>query len=153
MFGWIRRKENKWWGLGVFISPSPPKCFLPKIEKKLIGNEFFLDWQKYQCFLQVALSLSLSLCYNTAFFFLFFFLATTLPVTLPLFFASFFLFLGNHVASCHFFFSWALTLPLFLFSFCLIFFFSFDFLGLGHDSFFLFYTRCDFFFGIWFLFF
>ena len=43
VFGWVEKKENKWWGLGVFIFPDPPKCFLPKIERKLIGNEFFLD--------------------------------------------------------------------------------------------------------------
>ena len=60
----------------------------------------------------------------------FFFWATMVPVMSPFFF-----FLGNHVSSCHFFFSWALTLPLFIFFF---YFFSFDFLGLGHDSLFLF---------------
>ena len=43
VFGWVERKENKWWGLGVFISLGPPKCFLSKIERKLIGNRFFLD--------------------------------------------------------------------------------------------------------------
>ena len=43
VFGWIGRNENKWWDLSVFISPDLPKCFLPKIERKLIRNEFFLD--------------------------------------------------------------------------------------------------------------
>ena len=34
VFGWVGRKENKWWSLGVF-SPNPSKSFLPKIERKL----------------------------------------------------------------------------------------------------------------------
>ena len=29
VFGWVGRKENKWWGPGVF-SPGPPKIFLSK---------------------------------------------------------------------------------------------------------------------------
>ena len=37
VFGWIERKENKWWGPGVF-SLGPPKNFLPKIERKLKGE-------------------------------------------------------------------------------------------------------------------
>ena len=41
-----------------------------------------------------------------------------------------FFFLGNHVASCHFFFSWALTLPLF---FCIfLFLFLLDVIFLEH---------------------
>ena len=40
---WLDRKgENKLWGLGVFF-PDPSKCFLLKIERKLSGDEFFLD--------------------------------------------------------------------------------------------------------------
>ena len=42
MFGWVGRMENKWWGSG-FFSPDPPKCFLPKMERKLSGDKFFLD--------------------------------------------------------------------------------------------------------------
>ena len=42
VFGWIGRKENKWWGPGVF-SLGPPKCFLSKMERKLSKDEFFLD--------------------------------------------------------------------------------------------------------------
>ena len=34
VFGWMERKENKWWGLGV-ISLSPPKSFLSKMKRKL----------------------------------------------------------------------------------------------------------------------
>ena len=37
VFGWIWRKKNKWWSPGVF-SPGPPKNFLPKIERKLKGE-------------------------------------------------------------------------------------------------------------------
>ena len=37
MFGWMEMKKNKWWGLSVF-SPNPPKNFLPKIERKLKGE-------------------------------------------------------------------------------------------------------------------
>ena len=34
VFGWVERKENKWWDLSVF-SPIPQKGFLPKMERKL----------------------------------------------------------------------------------------------------------------------
>ena len=34
MFGWVRRKENKWWDPGIFFL-GPPKSFLLKIERKL----------------------------------------------------------------------------------------------------------------------
>ena len=42
VFSWVRRKENIWWGPGVFSS-SPLKCFLSKMKTKLSGDEFFLD--------------------------------------------------------------------------------------------------------------
>ena len=42
VFGWVERKENKLWGSGVF-SLGPPKNFLPKIERKLSEDEFFLN--------------------------------------------------------------------------------------------------------------
>jgi len=29
VFGWVERKEIKWWDPGVF-SPGPPKIFSPK---------------------------------------------------------------------------------------------------------------------------
>ena len=32
MFGWVGRKENQWWDLGVF-SLSPPKSYLQNGEK------------------------------------------------------------------------------------------------------------------------
>ena len=37
VFGWVERKENKWWSSGVF-SPDQPKSFLPKLERKLKGK-------------------------------------------------------------------------------------------------------------------
>ena len=37
VFGWVGRKKNKWWDLGVFF-PSPLKSFLSKIERKLKGK-------------------------------------------------------------------------------------------------------------------
>ena len=39
VFGWMGRKENKWWGLGV-SSPGPLKSFLPKMERKLKGENW-----------------------------------------------------------------------------------------------------------------
>ena len=37
VIGWVGRKENKCWGLGVF-SPGPPKSFLSKMERKMKGE-------------------------------------------------------------------------------------------------------------------
>ena len=37
VIGWVERKENKCWGLGVF-SPGPPKSFLPKMKRKMKGE-------------------------------------------------------------------------------------------------------------------
>ena len=34
VFGWVRRKENKWWSPSVF-SLDLPKSFLPKMKRKL----------------------------------------------------------------------------------------------------------------------
>ena len=34
VFGWVGRKENKWWASGVF-SLGPPKSFLSKMWRKL----------------------------------------------------------------------------------------------------------------------
>ena len=42
VFGWVGRKENKWWGLDVFF-PGLSKCFIPKMERKLSGDAFFLN--------------------------------------------------------------------------------------------------------------
>ena len=38
-FGWVERKENKWWNPDVFSS-DPPKSFLLKIERKLLSIIF-----------------------------------------------------------------------------------------------------------------
>ena len=37
VFGWVERKENKWWGLDIFFLDQP-KNFLSKMEKKLKGE-------------------------------------------------------------------------------------------------------------------
>ena len=47
LVGWRERKING--GAQVFFSLGPPKCFLPKMERKLSEDEFFLDWQKCPC--------------------------------------------------------------------------------------------------------
>ena len=41
LVGWRERKING--GAQVFFSLGPPKCFLPKMERKLSEDEFFLD--------------------------------------------------------------------------------------------------------------
>ena len=33
VFGWVERKENKWWSLGVFFLGPPQKYFLQNGEK------------------------------------------------------------------------------------------------------------------------
>ena len=93
VFDWVGRKKNKWWGLSVFSS-SQPKCFLPKMRKKLSGDEFFLLTKMPMCMctwaLQVAFIFFFPLPWavsNIAFFFLFF-------ATLPLLFSFDFLGLG-----------------------------------------------------------
>ena len=51
VFGWVERKKNKWWGLGVF-SPGPLKRFLPKIERKVkgeIGHHFWMKMPMCNC--------------------------------------------------------------------------------------------------------
>ena len=37
-FGWMERKENKLWGLGIFYS-GLPKSFLLKMRRKLKGEK------------------------------------------------------------------------------------------------------------------
>ena len=37
VFGWVGKKENKWWGLDIFFLDQP-KNFLSKMEKKLKGE-------------------------------------------------------------------------------------------------------------------
>ena len=133
LIGWKWRKINS--RVHVF-SLGPPKSFLPKMERKLNGDEFFLDWQKcpYACaheLLQVAFIFfsSLPCCLFFSFFFGFIFGQWCF------FFLLFFLFSRpRHPSSSSFFFHfWAVKLPFF-------FSFSFDFLGSGHDtSFFYFY--------------
>ena len=90
VFGWVGRKENKWWGPGVF-SLSLPKCFLPKIKRKLSRNAFFfLDWQKCLCMCTWALSIRFFFFWAVT---LFFFLLLFWAVTFPLFFLFFLFFI------------------------------------------------------------
>ena len=141
---------------------DPLKCFLPKMERKLSGDEFFLNWQKYPCacahgLLQVAFffyplcrrclfSVLIFFSWQGCLFFLLLFLYSFdflgLGVPFFFFFLSLFFFffpssgLGSNAAS------------LFIYLFIFI---SFDFLGPRCVGFFL--TRRYFFFGTWFFFF
>ena len=45
VFDWVGRKDNKWWGQGVF-SPGPPKSFLSKMERKLKVEIWHHFWTK-----------------------------------------------------------------------------------------------------------
>ena len=97
LVGWRGRKING--GAQVFFSLGPPKCFLPKMERKLSEDEFFLDWQKCPCahaFIYLFFSSPWAVS-NVAFFFFW----ATLPLLLLLsnklplpffFFYSFFFF-------------------------------------------------------------
>ena len=123
-----RKQERQKIG-GKFFPLGPPFFILPIWEEnkegKVLKNALYTSTLNLSC---ISFSLLSSLDSNVAplFAFFFFFL-----VVAPFFFL--FLFLGNHVVSCHFFFSWALTLPIFS-----SFFLFFYFLGLGCDSLFLF---------------
>ena len=94
-----------------------------KMERKLSGDKFFVDWQKcsYTCAHGLLLKLPL---------FLFFFLLLYAVSNVVFFF------LGNVASSFYFIFFYS-------------FFFSFDFLWPRHEFFFFFFflTRCDFFWG------
>ena len=83
MLGWVGRKENKLWGLGVF-SLGPPKSFLFKMRRKLkgkIGHHFWTEMPMYGC----------TWALFTLLFFIFFFFF--LPPGRCLFFFFFFFFL------------------------------------------------------------
>ena len=133
-----------------------PRCFLPKIERKLSEDEFFLDWQKSLfMFLMFspknrekikwrwAFSWLTKIPLQVAFFFggrgrwgnvasSFYFIFLSLGG--PSFFLSFFFFvsfllMGSNVIV-------AIVASLFSFS---VFFFPFDFLGPEHDHWFFFF--------------
>ena len=112
-------------GFRCFL-PEPPKYFIQKMGRKLSGDEDF----RLHFFFP-----SINIASNVAHFFALFFFS---------FFFLFFLFLGNHIASCHFF------IPFFLRHLHCLFFFSFDFLGIRRD--FFFFTGCDFFWNMFFIF-
>ena len=99
------RVEKMWWCVGV-LSPNPPICFLPKIERKQRVCDL-LDGQKY--------------------LFFFFSFWDTLPLPFPFFFFfSCFLLISWATLGLFFFF--------FFGTLCLFLFFSFDFLGAWGDS-------------------
>ena len=125
MFGWMGRKENKWWGPCVFFL-DPPKSFLLKIEKKLKGKIGYHFWTKMPMCNYIWAS-SMLLFFPPFFFFFFFstprrclpflFFTKMLPAS-----SSFFLLIYWAGVAC-------------LFFFCVYLF------------------RCDFFLWTWFLFF
>ena len=135
-FGWVWRKENKWWNPDVFSS-DPSKSFLLKIERKLLSIIF-----GRKCSCTIAHGLHPRYFSSHLFFFpprlcLFFFFFFFLDC---LFFFSFFFFnlLGRLVQYSFFF----------LFFLLLFFFFLFrcDFFY-GHDFYFLINLGDWFFFG------
>ena len=112
MFGLVGRKENKWWGLGVF-SLDPSKIFLSKIERKLkreIMHHFLTKILMCNC-----TWVSSTFIFFKTFFFLFF-ISWTLP-SLP------FIFHLDVACPCPFFFFfflfffWAGLSSLFIFVF------------------------------------
>ena len=38
VFGWVGRKENKFWNPGIF-SPDPPKSFISKMKRKKLKRK------------------------------------------------------------------------------------------------------------------
>ena len=126
MFGLVGRKENKWWGLGVF-SLNPSKIFLSKIERKLkreIMHHFLTKILMCNC-----TWVSSTFIFFKTFFF-FFFLSPGHCLAFPLFFTWT---LPAPAPSSFFFFGQGC--PVFLF-FCVFFWFRCDFFY-GHDFYFL----------------
>ena len=160
MFGWVEKKENKMWGPGVF-SLGTPKCFLPKMERKLSGDEFFLIDKNVHVYVHNFFKLPLFLFTKkkkVAFIFfcllpwavtLLCFSLATLPLFLFLFFIFLFFFFWLSPGRPFFFFFfpdnialffWVVTLPLLFFFFLfLFFFFFFWFSRAWRDSFFFFF--------------
>ena len=111
MFGLVGRKENKWWGLGVF-SLDPSKIFLSKIERKLKREIMHHFWTKMLMCNCTWVS-STFIFFKTFFFFFFspghclafpLFFTWTLPAPAPSSFLFFsFFFLGRAVQSFYFF--------------------------------------------------
>ena len=107
---------------------DPLKCFLPKMERKLSGDEFFLNWQKYPCacahgLLQFAFFFFIP-CADIAFFVSRFFFLARLPLLFIIIFLFFWFSRPGHAflllfSFSLFFFSlllgWVVTLPLYLF--------------------------------------
>ena len=129
MFGWVKRKKNKWWGLCVF-SPGPSKRFFPKIERKLGRKSSWNEIPKIPLTLEFT---SKSPTCWLFFFFLWFFLSLLLTNVLAFFsplilsgqvgFFSFFSLIFSRRVAFFFFFL------LFLFIFYHMFIFSLILVG------------------------
>ena len=152
MFGWLRRKENKWWSSDIF-SPGQPKIFLSKIERT--KRKKLMKWASQntlKIYLQISNVLALYffpfifffLCYWHVDFFSFFLDFFSLLLTWWFYFFIFFLlFFCLNVASFLFLFLFSLTFSggvvfflslfiyfcahMFIFSLVLVFFFLFSF--------------------------
>ena len=139
-----KTRETKIWG--KIFPPSPPFFILPIWEEneegKVLKDTLYTNTLSLSCIFSFLLS---SLGSNVA---LFFFFGNNVTSNIALFF---FFFLGNHVASCHFFFFFFFFLGINIASFFFLIFFSFDFLGLGHDSLFLFLLDVIFFWNMFFI--
>ena len=100
-FGWVERKENKWWDPGVFSS-GLPKNFLPKMERKLkwkIGHLGTVDELVHIDLLHFFFSFFLFLSFGCclSFFFFSFDLQGRLCKRLVLIFFSFFFLLLSFI--------------------------------------------------------
>ena len=106
VFGWVGRKENKWWNPDV-VSPCPPKSSLSKMKKKLRGKIGHHFWTKttllfFIFFFSFSFSFLLNIASSPLFFFFFFYWAGSLHVQCSYSFFLFFSFF--YWFRCDFFF-------------------------------------------------
>ena len=100
VFGWVGRKENKWWNPDV-VSPCPPKSSLSKMEKKLrgkIGHHFWTKMPMCNC------TWACPRCSSSFFFSFFFFFPPGRCLFSPLFFFFFYWAGSLHVQCSYSFF-------------------------------------------------
>ena len=96
VFGWVGRKENKWWNPDV-VSPCPPKSSLSKMKKKLrgkIGHHFWTKMPMCNC------TWACPRC-SSSFFFSFSFSFLLNIASSPLFFFFFFTGQAPYTSSAH----------------------------------------------------
>ena len=144
MFGWMEMKGNKWWGSSIF-SPCPPKCFLPKMERKLKGkieNYFWTKMPTCNCTWDSSMLLFFTPFFSPpgrclpSFFFFFLLIYYASDASLLFFFFFSFDLLGKLVQSSFFSFSFSFFCFFFFFFFFLLLLFRCDFFY-GHDFYFL----------------